>query len=707
MTLAKRGQQVFWLPLVTLSYLESLRLATFYAFGWLGRGQALTIVSIIVLLYVYVDYFYPSKFKRFLTGGFALFFIMSVWLVNRAHGPGEYSLLGNIICGLPDFHLGSISTFQYASFCFFVVFLYALIVMLLLNFILEKKSITEMFFAGILLLAIELIASDKGIVGYAIVNVISGIILNSYVYLLQLENDHRVRKNPSWGTGIQVTRWVGILTAALIVTSLITSFLPTGNARVDLATMSNKLAQKVINNRARGDTGGVFGSFWKKMQSFEIQGEIPEDNTPIMYVKSPKPSYWRGESVDFYTGSGWENHTVAKIVSTREFGNPFSTNVAVEKVEQVFSLAAGMSTEVVFNSGNPASVEVPSETLASDEGDNLYTTDLEPGVTYKVSSYVPEKNPQLLKSTAQEYPFNIRAIYLQVPETVPARVKTLTAKLTKGARNPYDKVKTIESYLSSNYPYDLTINTVPENRDVVDYFLFDLKKGYCTYHSTAMVIMLRSIGIPARWVKGFTTGIPGGDTGIYEVTMANAHAWVEVYFADYGWLPFEPTPSFSLPDGSQSGDDAAVFNENNAHQPGASIVSPHQILAREDDTSGVSWVTVSFVLLIITGSAVGIYLWRTRNIFRFGSGDKIRDTYISFINLLAHKGYPKNTAQTPLEYAGSLREVFPEDYADICIITQAYLTDKYGKNKLDAHEVENIRAIWKQLSSKWLHKTRD
>jgi len=550
MTLAKRGKQSLWLPVVTLCYLESLRLASFYAFGWSGRGQALTIAALIVLLHVFVDYFYPSKIGRMLTGGFALFFVMAVWMVNRVHSPGEFSLFRSFIFGLPDFRLGSISTFEYAAFCFFVVFFYGLVVMLLLSFVLEKKSIAEMFFAGILLLAIELAVSDQGIAGYALVNIISGIALNSYVYLLQLESDHRVRGNPSWGTGIQVTKWVGMLITALVITSLFAFFMPAGHARVDFATLSNKLANKMADNGAQ--SGGIFGSFWGKMQSFEFEGEIPTDRTSVMYVKSPIPSYWRGESVDFYTGTGWENRTVAKMMTTGEFGNPFSPNVAVDKVDQVFSLASGMTTEVVFNAGNPASVNVPSKTLALDEGDNLYAAGLQPGVTYEISSYVPEKNPRILKSTAQQYPFNIKALYLQIPEKVPARVRLLAAKLTMNTRNPYDKVKLIEGYLKTNYPYDLSITKVPNNRDVVDYFLFDLKKGYCTYHSTAMVMMLRSIGIPARWVKGFTTGRQGSENGVYEVTMANAHAWVEVYFADYGWLPFEPTPSFFLPDDSAS-----------------------------------------------------------------------------------------------------------------------------------------------------------
>jgi len=93
--------------------------------------------------------------------------------------------------------------------------------------------------------------------------------------------------------------------------------MPAGHARVDFATLSNKLANKMADNGAQ--SGGIFGSFWGKMQSFEFEGEIPTDRTSVMYVKSPIPSYWRGESVDFYTGTGWENRTVAKMMTTGEF----------------------------------------------------------------------------------------------------------------------------------------------------------------------------------------------------------------------------------------------------------------------------------------------------------------------------------------------------------------------------------------------------
>ncbi|MBM9834622.1 transglutaminase domain-containing protein, partial [Enterococcus faecalis] len=80
--------------------------------------------------------------------------------------------------------------------------------------------------------------------------------------------------------------------------------------------------------------------------------------------------------------------------------------------------------------------------------------------------------------------------------------------------------------------------------DYVDQFLFESQVGYCDNFSTAMVVLLRSLEIPARWAKGFSPGSPATENGIttYTVRNLNAHSWVEVYFDGYGWVPFEPTP---------------------------------------------------------------------------------------------------------------------------------------------------------------------
>ncbi len=151
----------------------------------------------------------------------------------------------------------------------------------------------------------------------------------------------------------------------------------------------------------------------------------------------------------------------------------------------------------------------------------------------------------------QNYSDNIYEKYLQLPESLPSRVEDLAISLTTQIDNNYEKVKAIEYYLSNNFNYTLTPTSTPEENDFVDYFLFEGKEGYCVYYATAMTVMVRTLGIPARYVEGYKMPsesyiTPDGfPTNIYLVTNENAHAWVEVYLEGFGWIPFEPTAAFT------------------------------------------------------------------------------------------------------------------------------------------------------------------
>jgi hypothetical protein len=146
-----------------------------------------------------------------------------------------------------------------------------------------------------------------------------------------------------------------------------------------------------------------------------------------------------------------------------------------------------------------------------------------------------------LRAAGRDYPDFIQQRYTSLPPSVPERVYALARDLTSTAPTPLDEALALETYLRQNYPYSLQIPAPPANADVADYFLFDLKTGYCDYYATAMAVMARSVGLPARLVMGYSSGDYDYSNAEYIVTAANAHAWVEIYFPGTGWVEFEPT----------------------------------------------------------------------------------------------------------------------------------------------------------------------
>jgi hypothetical protein len=214
--------------------------------------------------------------------------------------------------------------------------------------------------------------------------------------------------------------------------------------------------------------------------------------------------------------------------------------------------------------------------------------------SYKVDSYVPKVSVTELRTAPVKYPQNIIDHYLQLPSSVPARVLDLAKSITRGKTNPYDKAKAIEGYLRANYPYDLTVPAPPPGHDVADFFLFDLKRGYCDYYATSMVVMARAVGIPARFVSGYSPGTYDPANAEYIIREANAHSWVEVYFAGIGWVEYEPTSA--IPE----------INSANAEDAAASSPSPEtnstaaQTLNRFRLQKATYFLLPIFILFVIT-----------------------------------------------------------------------------------------------------------
>jgi protein-glutamine gamma-glutamyltransferase len=161
-------------------------------------------------------------------------------------------------------------------------------------------------------------------------------------------------------------------------------------------------------------------------------------------------------------------------------------------------------------------------------------------VRYEGISMLPVIPPVQLRKADAVYPEEIKNLYLQLPELDP-RIKQLAEKITENSHNEYDRAANIERYLKTHYAYTLDLSG-PKTDDPLAYFLFTRRAGHCEYFAAAMTVMLRDLGIPARYVGGFLPGEYNDLGGDYIIRASDAHTWVEAYFPAYGWITFDPTP---------------------------------------------------------------------------------------------------------------------------------------------------------------------
>lgn len=259
---------------------------------------------------------------------------------------------------------------------------------------------------------------------------------------------------------------------------------------------------------------------------------------PLPRARQPLPLYWRAFTYDIYTGDGWRSS--ATVQSLYKANQPLEADrtpghiLIQQQVHPVEDLGG-----TVYAAGEPLTVNFQSETAWRSKGD-LFGVVLGRAVAYHVDSLIPFVDERTLRAAGQKYPDWLRQRYLALPSDVPDRVRALAIELTAPERTPYDRARAIESYLRT-FPYTLDVSRPPVGRDVVDYFLFDLRTGYCDYYASSMVVLARAAGIPARLVVGYANGTYNLNSKRFVVTEADAHSWVEIYFPDIGWVMFEPT----------------------------------------------------------------------------------------------------------------------------------------------------------------------
>lgn len=336
------------------------------------------------------------------------------------------------------------------------------------------------------------------------------------------------------------------------------------------------------------------------------------------------------------------------------------------------------------------------------------------GGTYRVLASTSTAIEMDLRESGTVYPEWVMERYLSLPETITPRTVALTQSIAAASDNPFDQARAIEQYLRTTIVYDETVEEPPDGADIVDYLLFERERGYCEYSASAMTVMLRSIGIPARVAVGFYPGDYDQRQAGFLYLQNNAHAWTEVFFPGYGWIPFEPTSSQPL------------INSGTATEPDETLAEPSPIAELEtpepgtpaaeatpdilaDDEAGIAppqitpesgsgetgWGLFAAIGLAGVGAVVlaGWLLW----ILPLRGMSPSNSLFARLRRVGAWIGVSTSSTATPREYGQAFAERVPQAHNQVDRIVQMYELDQFGPDRADARWVGAAEDAWKSL----------
>lgn len=478
------------------------------------------------------------------------------------------------------------------------------------------------------------------------------------------------------------------------------------------------------------DGNGKMGRIGYGTNDSQLGGPFEFDYKEVFTATIKERHYWRVETKDTYTGKGWENsmssdpfllnkdnveYQAPKTMLIEPDGAKMEKQKTSIKMKKTypFIVSPGVITSIDAKNGVDFEIDPLTgkiNTFSGKERVNLKN--------YMLDYELPQFDEKKLRESDQSYPIYVTDAYLQLPKELPKRVKKLAANIVKDADNPYDKAKAVESYFAiNNFGYDTTdVRPPKKDQDYVDQFLFKAKKGYCDNFSTSMIVLLRSAGIPARWVKGFTFGeyqSTKGEYRTYKVTNANAHSWPEVYFSGIGWVPFEPTRGFSNPNSFQQDEKSSTpAAAVPVKKPKKQEVQPDQNENSAKDQNGGDGLffmlsaaaKYAVVVLVVIGVLALVfrkkwlrqyYIWKFRR--RKGPGT-FADAYHRLLWLTQTYGLKRNPAFTLREYASYVDRSL--DTRDMKILTSAYESLQYSNNNNADYWTETNRKLWENLIKK-------
>jgi hypothetical protein len=346
-----------------------------------------------------------------------------------------------------------------------------------------------------------------------------------------------------------------------------------------------------------------------------------------------------------------------------------------------------------------------------------------------------EKLDGFLSGPVSRYADSVYRHYTALPPDIPQRVYDLALEITQGANSDYERAVAIESYLLA-IPYTLNPPNVPAGADFVDFFLFEAREGYCTYYASAMAVLCRALGIPARYVEGYLTP-PHTENGWYLISNFNAHAWAEVYLEGYGWLIKEATAPFRhVSDRRPTGGGGGVGSYADSFMGFATLEEYLRSIGMMDmeygsgtmrwpegiaspradaDTPAAftfNWMVfyISLASFIILGLLyvllqVLLDIFRLWRISRMPLDKQVQAYFKGICKMTSFYGSPMEGMETPLSYGLRLerRFGFKSDTLFMLDLAEIYYKARYSKHPITQYETNLMRGAYHDMVNQLRH----
>ena len=516
--------------------------------------------------------------------------------------------------------------------------------------------------------------------------------------------------------------WFKTIIGYGLIVIIIASILPKFNYRIDLHWLEYKVNQHFPTIATLRDDFNYSSSRGKStlfsltetgyQESRSLGGPVKQNDRLVMKVKAPYQLYLRGSIKSVYSKNSWFSDDKSYITYLPNESLPISVTIGKQALLEITYV--NFSSNTIFSPYQPMEILLNKggKIQVNDEFHVIADKSLHKNDKYLIKALTPsEKSPGNYYSSSY-----IQKKYLQLPLDLSPKIKELADIVTIETTEEYLKTILLRDYLRNNYLYSTDVPIVPMNKEFVEYFLFEGEEGYCTYFATAMAIMLRTQGIPSRYVEGYRLPSERNKDGIFEVRQNNAHAWVEAYIPEMGWITVEATPAYNTnaenPTRQLSDTEAnAYFDELDelkalmelqknsiSHYEATTledlaIAGANDIYTTDSRLSELSnmlkklmpMLVQLIIFAILPFRCFYIHIKYKRYRLKLIKGDA-KDSVILIYNnireLLELLEYPLKMGETPQEYDTRIKQYTYDSQNDFTEITNIFMVAKYSNNEV-------------------------